>query len=87
VSLKRYIYRDDIDELSKRAVGRGSTHLVGPSEASLLLPEGIVVFLADFVASLEDDKTTIVITTRGQVHETLDASETGTLRICRNSQA
>lgn len=82
MSLKTYIYADGIGQLGKRATQCSLTHLIRPSEASFLLPECIVVLLTDFVASLENDKTAVVITTGCQVHETLNATEAGTLGVC-----
>jgi hypothetical protein len=53
-----------------------TTHFISPSETSLLLSESIVVLFADLVSALEDDKSSIIVATGCQVHETLDASET-----------
>jgi hypothetical protein len=58
-----------------------ATHFIGPTESSLFLSEGIVVLLADSMATLENDKSSIIVTARCQVHETLNASEARALGI------
>lgn len=58
-----------------------TTHFIGPSETSLFLSESIVVLFANLVSSLEDDKTSVIVSARRQVHEALDASEARSLGI------
>lgn len=40
---------------------------------------------ADLVAALEDDKSSIVVATGSEIHEALDASEAGSLGVCRGT--
>lgn len=55
--------------------------LVCPSEATFLVSENVVVLLADLVATLQDEETTILRTVGQEVDETLNATQTSTLRI------
>jgi hypothetical protein len=56
-------------------------HLVGPSEVAVLVSEDIVVLLADLVATLEDQKATVLGAVGQEVDEALDTAQTATLRV------
>jgi len=56
-------------------------HLVGPSEVASLVSENVVVLLADLVATLENQKTTVLGAVGQEVDKALDATQTATLRV------
>ena len=56
-------------------------HLVCPSEVAGLVPENVVVLLADLVAALQDQKTTVLGAVGQEVDKALDAAQTATLGV------
>ena len=58
-------------------------NLVRPPETSVLVSEGIVVLLGDFVTSLQDHQATILRSVRQEVDEALHTAEARSFGVCK----